>query len=195
MAPTGRRNRLSAGALAGLVVAMVGLSFASVPLYRLFCQVTGFGGTPRIGAQATGGEIAAETIRVRFDANVSGGLGWRFEPLEREVTVRLGEERLVFYRATNVNAQPTVGTATFNVTPHDAGPYFVKVECFCFTEQALAAGESAEFPVSFSVDPSILERRATRTIHAITLSYTFFPVAEPKPARTARVGAAAAGGG
>ena len=157
---------------------MVGLAFASVPLYRLFCQVTGYGGTPRIGVEANGEVASDRTIAVRFDANVNQGLPWRFRPQEREITVRLGEPVLAYYVAENLSADPNVGTATFNVTPFKAAPYFVKIDCFCFAEQRLAPGEEVSMPVSFYVDPEIFDDPKTRDVRTITLSYTFFRAME-----------------
>jgi cytochrome c oxidase assembly protein subunit 11 len=164
---------------AALVAAMVGAAYAAVPLYRLLCQVTGFDGTPRV-ASTPSATVLDRTIVVRFDANVAPGLGWRFEPVERTATVRIGENALAFYRATNPTDRPLHGTATYNVFPEQAAPFFNKLQCFCFTEQVLAPGESVEMPVSFFVDPQIVsDKDAGATTH-ITLSYTFYPV-QPKP--------------
>ena len=157
-----------------LVVGMTGLAFASVPLYRLFCQVTGFAGTPVRAAEAPG--AADGHVGVRFDANVNSGLPWRFEPVRQKIEVVPGERVQIAYRATNIVARPTAGTATFNVTPGIAGQYFNKIECFCFTEQELKGGESVEMPVVFFVDPRMAEDPDTRDIDEITLSYTFYPV-------------------
>lgn len=168
------RNRRTALMLALLVAAMVGLAFASVPLYRLFCEVTGFGGTPLRAEKAPG--AAAGEVGVRFDANVSGGLPWRFEPLQRTIRIAPGERTQIAYRATNLVARPTAGTATFNVSPAIAGKYFSKIECFCFSEQVLKGGESVAMPVVFFVDPKIAEDPDTSHIEEITLSYTFYPV-------------------
>lgn len=170
----GRRNRATSFILAGVVAGMVGLSYASVPLYRAFCQITGIGGTTQRAASAPDAIIAERQIKVRFDANVNGALPWRFEPVEREVVVRPGEQVLVFYRATNRSDHPTTGTATFNVTPTTAGAFFAKIDCFCFSAQTLAPHESVEMPVLFFVDPSIATDRHGRGINTITLSYTFF---------------------
>jgi cytochrome c oxidase assembly protein subunit 11 len=169
------RRRATAVVLVAVVGGMIGLSFASVPLYRLFCQVTGYGGTPRTEnvASAPGGD--AGTVTVRFDANVSSDLPWRFEPSQRQVTVRLGEETLVHYTAVNLADRQATGTATFSVTPYKAAPYFSKVECFCFTEQRLLPGQVVSMPVVFFVDPAIASDRGTRDVTKITLSYTFFP--------------------
>jgi cytochrome c oxidase assembly protein subunit 11 len=156
-----------------LVFGMTGLAFASVPLYRIFCQVTGFGGATVRAAEAPG--AVAGQIGMRFDANIDPALPWRFEPAERE-KVRLGERTIVHYTATNLTARPTTGRAIFNVTPVQAGGYFNKIECFCFTEQTLKPGERVEMPVVFFVDPKVREDEATKMIDEITLSYTFYPV-------------------
>ncbi|MGB0682678.1 MAG: cytochrome c oxidase assembly protein [Magnetovibrionaceae bacterium] len=181
MADLGQKNARTALAGATVVAGMVGLSFASVPLYELFCQVTGFGGTPQIALE---GEAASEdrmaaaggrTIRVRLDANVAKKLPWDFRPDQATYTVPIGESSLAFYKALNEGGERLTGTATFNVTPHKAGPYFVKTQCFCFEEQPLDPGQSMDMPVSFFVDPEILDDPNTRDIKEITLSYTFFP--------------------
>ena len=155
-------------------VAMVGLSYASVPLYRIFCQATGFAGTPRIAAQASS-SMTDKTIEVRFDANVGQGLPWRFGPEQRSMRVRLGENSQAFYRAENTATQPIAGTATFNVTPGKAAQYFNKVQCFCFTRQELRAGQAADMGVFFFIDPAIATDSETKDVTAVTLSYTFFP--------------------
>jgi cytochrome c oxidase assembly protein subunit 11 len=158
-----------------VVAGMVGLAFASVPLYRLFCQVTGLGGTP--GVEASAPETATDIdFKVRFDANTNPDLPWRFRPVQREVSLKLGEERLAFFEATNLGDKPITGTATFNVTPLKAGQFFVKIDCFCFTEQTLAPGETVDMPVSFYVDPAIYDEINTRDVKTITLSYTFYPL-------------------
>ena len=169
-----RKNRAFAVTLFAVAGAMVGLSFASVPLYKLFCQVTGFGGTPRVGAALEAMPMSEETITVFFDANVNASLPWDFRPVQRRMRVRGGETVLAFYRARNDSSGPLTGTATFNVTPYKAAIYFSKVDCFCFTEQRLEAGQVAEMPVSFFVDPAIFSDPDTRDVKSITLSYTFF---------------------
>jgi cytochrome c oxidase assembly protein subunit 11 len=172
-----RRNITVAAASVVTVAVMVALSFAAVPLYRLFCQVTGFAGTTQVAASAPGA-VGSKVVTVRFDANVAPGLAWQFvAPMP--VEVRLGEERLVAFTATNVSNEPLLGTATFNVTPLQIGKYFNKIQCFCFTEQLLLPGESKEFPVSFFVDPSINDDRDGTDVTAITLSYTFFNKGRP----------------
>lgn len=155
-------------------VAMLGLSYASVPLYRIFCQATGFAGTPRIASQASS-QTAAGFIEVRFDANVGQGLPWEFRPRSGSMRVRLGENNQAFYLAHNLSAAPVVGTATFNVTPTKAAQYFNKLQCFCFTRQQLKAGQRADMGVAFFIDPAIATDPLTMDVTAITLSYTFFP--------------------
>lgn len=172
-----RRNITVVVASVVTVVMMVALSFAAVPLYRLFCQVTGFAGTTQVAASAPGA-IGSEVVTVRFDANVAPNLAWQFVA-PKPVDMRLGEERLVAFKATNISNEPLLGTATFNVTPLQIGKYFSKIECFCFTEQLLLPGESKEFPVSFFVDPSIAEDDDGKDVTAITLSYTFFSKGRP----------------
>lgn len=162
---------------AALATSMVGVSFAAVPLYEIFCEATGFGGTPLRAASAPG--AVAGNVGVRFDANISPALPWRFEPVERTVRIQPGARTRIFYRATNLTARSTTGTAVFNVTPSKAGQYFSKIECFCFTEQTLKGGQSADMPVVFFVDPKIRTDPDTRDIDEITLSYTFYPVETP----------------
>ncbi len=176
-----RNRRVGFYALLG-ALAMLGLGYASVPLYRLFCQVTGFGGTP-LTADAAPHARGERIVTVRFDANVMGGpnpLPWRFEG-PRPVQVQVGEDRLIHYRAVNRGTAEATGTATFNVTPLKAAPYFHKIACFCFTDQALAPGESMDMPVSFYVDPAIEKDVNLRDVTTITLSYTFHRAA-PKTA-------------
>jgi cytochrome c oxidase assembly protein subunit 11 len=157
----------------GVIVGMLGLTAASVPLYRLFCQVTGYGGTTQQADHAPA-EVLDRAITVRFNADVAPDLPWSFAPVERQMEVRIGEQNLAFFRAINRAERPVVGSATFNVTPHSAGLYFSKLACFCFEEQVLQPGEAVDMPVSFYVDPALLEDPDTRDLHAITLSYTFF---------------------
>ena len=171
------RNKRTALGMALVALAMVGLAFASVPLYRIFCEVTGFGGTP-LRADSAPGAVAGE-VGVRFDANIDSRLPWRFEPVERTVRIQPGARTQILYRATNLTARTTKGTAVFNVTPGKAAQYFSKIECFCFTEQALKGGESVDMPVVFFVDPRIKEDPATLDVDEITLSYTFYPVESP----------------
>lgn len=172
------------GLCVGVVVGMIGLSYASVPLYRIFCQVTGFAGTPRI-AVAASDTVSAETMEVRFDANVGQGLPWEFGPERVSMKVRLGENTVAHYRAHNTSSVPVVGTATFNVTPDQIGSFFNKIACFCFTEQRLEPGESVEMPVSFFIDPAIVNDLDGAKVRNITLSYTFYPVDKPKSPKSA----------
>lgn len=170
-----RRNRRVALTCAAVVAGMVGLSFASAPLYDLFCRVTGFAGTPLRAENLPASVHPSERlVTVRFNADVAQDMPWRFQPVQREVKVRPGEETLIFYRATNPTDHAVVGQAAFNVTPEKAGQYFNKIACFCFEEQQLEAGQSVEMPVSFFVDPEMLKDPKTREVHTITLSYTFF---------------------
>jgi cytochrome c oxidase assembly protein subunit 11 len=184
-----RAKALTAAVLVSVILGMVGLTAAAVPLYRLFCQVTGYGGTTQRAAAAPERPLD-QTIEVRFNADVAQGLPWRFTPVEHAVTIRLGEQHLAFYRAHNASGRPVVGTATFNVTPFKAGAYFSKIACFCFEEQTLQAGETVDMPVSFYVDPAILDDPDTRDVRAITLSYTFFE-REGERERTTEPGAPA----
>jgi len=159
---------------------MVGLSFASVPLYRVFCSATGYGGTTQ-RATALPGQTAAAVVRVRFDAQTAPGLGWEFRPLEPEVAVHPGERQQVFFEAFNKTAAPVIGRAVYNVTPTKAGIYFDKIQCFCFNEQHLGPGESAKMGVVFFVDPDILTDPNTSDVRTITLSYTMFRAADSPP--------------
>jgi cytochrome c oxidase assembly protein subunit 11 len=158
------------------VAGMVGLAYASVPLYRLFCQVTGYGGTTQ-AADAGSDTVLERTVNVRFDANTARDMAWSFKPEQRQMTLKIGETGLAFYKASNPTARTITGTATFNVTPPQAGAYFNKIDCFCFTEQTLAPGASADMPVSFFVDPAIVDDPEVSDVGTITLSYTFFPAA------------------
>jgi cytochrome c oxidase assembly protein subunit 11 len=150
------------------------LSYASVPLYKLFCQVTGYGGTTQQAAGPSS-QILERTIKIRFDANTKPTLNWDFEPSQRSMKISVGQNALAFYKAKNDSEDPVVGTATFNVTPEKAGVYFNKVECFCFTEQLLGSKEEIEMPVSFFIDPDIVNDPNLDDVTTITLSYTFFP--------------------
>ena len=185
-----RRNRRVAAALVAVPVAMGALAWASAPLYRLFCQVTGFGGTPGIAAEAPQAAADAPSIEIRFNADIAPDLDWRFGPVERAVTVRLGEPVLAFYRAENLGDEPVTGAATFNVTPLKAGAYFSKIDCFCFTEQRLGPGESADMPVSFFIDPEIArrsERPRCRDDHAVL--HLLQGARAERPSRSARADA------
>lgn len=161
----------------GVVALMTGASYAAVPLYYLFCEVTGFGGTPQRADAAPGSVADAETITVSFDSNVDRSLNWSFKPVQRQVKVKPGEDSLVFYRATNNDTRPVIGHASFNVAPAEVGRYFKKIECFCFQEQRLEPGQSIDMPVSFFVDPAMLKDRENKHITQMTLSYTFYPSA------------------
>jgi cytochrome c oxidase assembly protein subunit 11 len=177
------RNRKVAGRAVLFVLFMIGLAYASVPLYRIFCQVTGFGGTPMRADAAPGAQAALPPVGVRFDANVNAALPWAFKPETNKTKVVPGERIVTYFTAKNLTARATTGTASFNVTPALAGQYFSKLECFCFTEQTLTGGQKAEMPVVFFVDPKIRTDPATRHIEEITLSYTFYPVEKLSGAR------------
>jgi cytochrome c oxidase assembly protein subunit 11 len=168
-----RRNSITVLALLGIIGVMVGLDIASVPLYRLFCAVTGYNGTTQRAAEAPATEVKDRLVTVRFDANISPDLGWEFRG-PAPVQLHPGEERTVAYRATNKSSEPLTGTATYNVTPAKAGLYFAKIQCFCFTRQHLDPGESKELTVTFFVDPDIATDPNTRDVDTITLSYTMF---------------------
>lgn len=170
---SGDKNARLAWTLAAAVGGMLALAYAASPLYDMFCRATGFGGTPQV-AQEGERPVLSRTVTVRFDSNVDANLPWRFTPLEREVKVKLGEERLVHYRVTNVSQRPIVGTSTYNVTPETSGPWFNKLQCFCFTEQLLLPGQSMDMPVVFFVDPEMDKDRRYDNVRTITLSYTFF---------------------
>ncbi len=163
----------------GVALGMLGLAYASVPLYRMFCQATGFGGTTQ-RAEAPPAETSGKSVSIRFDANTSGNLAWSFHPVQTVMTVKLGEQNMAHYRAVNTSGKTVTGTAVFNVTPESAGIYFNKIQCFCFTEQTLAAGQSIDMPVVFFVDPALADDADTKLIDTITLSYTFYPVEKPK---------------
>jgi cytochrome c oxidase assembly protein subunit 11 len=180
----GGRNGTTAALLAAVVCGMVGLSFASVPLYRLFCQATGFGGTTQRAAAAPA-QIADAVVTVRFDASTAPELGWEFHPLENAVQVHPGEQREVFFRAVNRSSETVTGSATYNVTPAKTGIYFDKLQCFCFNAQRLGPGESRDMGVVFFVDPDLLKDPNTREVRGITLSYTMYRAVEPSPPNAA----------
>jgi cytochrome c oxidase assembly protein subunit 11 len=180
---------LACGAFVGL---MIGASFAAVPLYDLFCRVTGFAGTPVVATGAPG-EVLDRTITVRFDANVGRGLPWRFEPEARSVEARLGEVVTVYYAVVNQAARETVGIASYNVTPEQTGGYFAKINCFCFTEQRLKPNERREMAVVFYLDPALARDSDQRDLNTITLSYTFHPMPEPRQGLANNARAAAPG--
>jgi cytochrome c oxidase assembly protein subunit 11 len=175
------RNRRTAAIMGAIVTAMVGLAFASAPLYRAFCEATGFDGTPQRAAAAPGA-VAGE-IGVRFDANVHPGLPWRFEPEQNTVNVAPGAQTKIFYRAQNLSARAITAQAVYNVSPDTVGKYFKKIQCFCFSEQTLQPGQTVDMPVVFFVDPGIKKDPDTKDIPEITLSYTFYPVETVQAAR------------
>ncbi len=177
-----RDRKIRTGLMAlGLAVGMTGLGYASVPLYRMFCQVTGFGGTTqKADESAVPGAVAGKTILVRFDANHVPALDWEFKPENKLDSVALGEREMAFFAAKNLSDKPVTGMATFNVSPAQAGKYFNKIQCFCFNQQTLKPGEAVRMPVTYFVDPKILDDPDARNIQEITLSYTFYPVDEAK---------------
>lgn len=179
------RNRRSAVVLFGVCALMLGVSFAAVPLYRLFCQATGYGGTPQVAEKGADRRGARDMV-VMFDGNVAPGLPWTFRPEQRQVTVRTGQTATVFFKVTNRSDKPVTAMAGYNVSPDQVGVYFNKIACFCFNEQTLAAGETAEWPVVFFLDPALERDEVMRKVDAVTLSYTFYPVktpaAAPRPA-------------
>ena len=172
-----RRNRATVALLISVVAGMVGLSFASVPLYRLFCAATGFGGATQ-RAEAPPARAAAGLITVRFDAQVAPGLDWEFRPLESAIAVHPGAQSQIYFRAVNRTAAPVTAQAVYNVTPTKAGIYFDKLQCFCFNSQTLAPGQSVDMAVVFFVDPDILTDPSTSEVRSITLSYTMFHAPE-----------------
>lgn len=174
----GQNGRLAL-TLVGVALTMVSLSFAAVPFYSWFCRVTGFAGTPQTAAGATG-EVLDQTITVRFDANTDAGMPWDFKPVEREMTLRIGETGLAFYEAYNPTDKVIAGTAAYNVSPDIAGAYFTKIQCFCFSEQVLQPGERVLMPVTFYVDPEITRDVNTEQVQHITLSYTFYQTELPE---------------
>ena len=177
-----RNRRVGMIALAG-ALAMLGLGYAAVPLYQLFCQVTGFGGTTQRAseAQASSVAVSAQTISVRFDGNVEAGMPWEFGPEQVTQTLQIGARKMAFFKARNLSPKAVTGIASFNVTPVNAGRYFNKVQCFCFNQQTLQPGQSVDMPVIYYVDPAILSDPEANDIEQITLSYTFHQVAEPAP--------------
>ena len=172
-------NRRTGLIMLGFALGMLGVGYAAVPLYRLFCQTTGFGGTTQRADKAPD-QTAEATVTVRFDANTSGNLDWTFNPVQTAMTVKVGEQAMAHYRAINRSGRTLTGSAIFNVTPDSVGAYFNKIQCFCFTEQTLKAGESVDLPVVFFVDPDMLKDADSKAVKEITLSYTFYPVDKPK---------------
>ena len=183
------RNLWMAASLVSVTLAMLGASFAAIPLYRVFCAVTGYGGTPQIGPEVPHG-IAAGKITVRFNADVNPGLPWKFAPEQDKVTLKLGEQQVAFYTARNEAATPVTGIALYNVTPDKVGKYFHRTACFCFNQQTLPPGQQMEFPVRFWVDPAIATDPNTADVNVITLSYTFYRTL----ADAAKIGALAKAG-
>lgn len=171
--PRQRKHGIVALALAGFVAGMVGLSFAAVPLYRMFCQATGYDGTP-LRAEKAPDRVLDRTIRIRFDGNVASGLPWTFKPELQTIDVKIGETALAFFKAVNNADTAVTGNAVFNVSPERAAAYFDKIQCFCFNEQTLKAGQTVDMPVTFFVDPRIVDDDNTKNISEITLSYTFY---------------------
>ena len=187
------RNARLAWTMVAVVGGMLALSYAAVPLYEAFCKATGFAGTPLVAKE---GErpVINRTVEVRFDSNTDANLPWRFQPVEREVKVKLGEEKLVFFRATNLSQRPIVGTATYNVTPEWTAGWFNKIQCFCFNEQLLQPGQSVDMPVLFFVDADMNKDRRYDDVRTITLSYTFYE-AKTERAKTLLGGTPANGTG
>jgi cytochrome c oxidase assembly protein subunit 11 len=183
---TKRSYGLTAAACGVFVLAMLGAAFASVPLYSMFCQLTGYGGTP-VRADKAPEKPLDRTVTVRFDGNVANGIGWAFRPEQRQVSVKLGEIHVVNFFAENRTNKTSTGTATFNVTPDLTGQYFNKIACFCFTSQTLKPGEKVEMPVTFFIDPAMDANAQARFIDTITLSYTFFPTEDETQAPVASV--------
>ncbi|PST26359.1 cytochrome c oxidase assembly protein [Mesorhizobium plurifarium] len=175
-----RSNGVIVGTCLAFVAGMIGMAYAAVPLYDMFCRVTGYNGTTQRVEQVSD-VILDEKIKVTFDANVAAGLPWEFVPVQRDIDVRIGETVQITYRAKNISSKATTGQATFNVTPMAAGAYFNKVQCFCFTETTLKPGEEMEMPVVFFVDPEIVKPVETKGIKTLTLSYTFYPREPSKP--------------
>lgn len=185
-APRRGRRRTVAFLVAAVSMAMLGLSFAAVPLYRLFCSATGFGGTPR-AASAAPLEKGQRELTVRFDANVAPGLPWKFAPETPQIRLRTGETATVYYKASNESGRETAARAAFNVSPDSAGAYFNKIACFCFDEQRLGPSETREMPVLFYLDPSLEKDPAMEGVRTVTLSYTFFAVKTPRGEKTVEV--------
>jgi len=169
----------TASKLVAVVLTMGALAWASVPFYNWFCSVTGFGGTT-IVAEERPARILDQTVKVRFDASVERDMPWQFKPVERQIEMRIGESVLAFYEAYNPTDRPVAGSASYNVYPYSAGRYFSKIQCFCFEEQVLAPGERVQMPVTFFVDPNMLDDIDAKTVRNITLSYTFYEIDLPE---------------
>jgi cytochrome c oxidase assembly protein subunit 11 len=174
-----RRDVIVAASCGAFVALMVGAAYAAVPFYNWFCRTTGFAGTTQVSEKAPD-FVLPRTVKVRFDSNVSPGLPWKFVPEQNEITAHIGEVVTVHYKVINLSARPTLAQAGYNVTPPRVGIYFNKINCFCFTEQRLAAGETREMAVVFYVDPSLAKDREEDSLNTITLSYTFYPLPEPE---------------
>ena len=182
-----RSNRMVAIVCLAFFGGMLGMAYAAVPLYEMFCRVTGYGGTTQRVEQYSQ-TVLDRPITIRFDANTSGGLPWDFKPVRRDVEIRIGETTQVGYQARNIASRPTSGRASFNVSPQLAGAYFMKVECFCFTDTELQPGSTMDMPVVFYVDPEIVNVPELKDIRTITLSYTFFPIEDARPSAAAATG-------
>src|SRR5271168_1394994 len=178
-APRLGRDAMVAAICGLVVVLMVGASYAAVPFYNWFCRATGFNGTTQVATSAPSAAPLERKIAVRFDSNVAGGLPWKFEAEQTEIEVKIGQVVTVYYNVTNQSARTTTGQAAYNVAPLTVGSYFEKINCFCFTEQTMAPGETREMPVVFYVDPSIVKDSDNDTLNTVTLSYTFYPVRDP----------------
>ena len=192
MRMTGRGKRMTVAGILVAIGCMTALTAAAAPLYRLFCQVTGYGGTPTEAAEAPGAGDVRQLVTVRFNADTARGLAWDFRPMQKQVSAPAGEQTTVFYEASNPTGRTITGVSTFNVTPQKVGEYFAKIECFCFAEQILQPGQSVAMPVTFFVDPAMFDDPLTSEVRTITLSYTFFEAGRPTAASAddALVGAA-----
>jgi cytochrome c oxidase assembly protein subunit 11 len=175
------RDAMVASICGFVVVFMVGASYAAVPFYNWFCRATGFNGTTQVAEAAPTAAPLERKIAVRFDSNVAGGLPWKFTPEQTEIEIKIGEVVTVYYTVTNQSARSTTGQAAYNVAPLTVGKYFTKINCFCFTEQTMAPGETRQMPVVFYVDPSVVKDSDNDGLNTITLSYTFYPVRDPAP--------------
>jgi cytochrome c oxidase assembly protein subunit 11 len=186
-----RRNLNVVMTLVGVIAFMVGLTFAAVPLYRIFCERTGYDGTPiRADVAGARGQAIDRVVTVSFSGDVNQSMPWAFYPKQNKIEAKVGETYLAYFEAKNLSNKPITGTATFNVSPEPWGPYFVKIQCFCFNQQTLQPGEKVEMPVTFYLDPALAKDHLLDRMSDVTLSYTFFRSAEPEPA-TEKVGAAA----
>jgi cytochrome c oxidase assembly protein subunit 11 len=182
-ADVAKRARRTAMLCGGFAAAMLGLAYASAPLYDLFCRVTGYDGTPRVGT-AGASRVVDRAITIHFDANVAAGLNWRFTPEVSRVEAKLGETKTLFYKVRNTGTTAATGIATYNVQPGQAGAFFVKLQCFCFTEQTLQPGETIESAVAFYIDPALADDENLKRLSGITLSYTYFPAKNGEPVAT-----------